>query len=239
MHLLAYDATTPVMSIALRCTCGDIYSENLAQGGTHSVHLLPAIHRLLKRAKLSISEISCLVVANGPGSFTGLRIALATAKALAHPLNLPIYAVSTLRGLSYHGLDFDGLVLPMLDARRQQVYAALYSQDTELWPEDTYSVAALIGDLPKVLGGAQRVLLVGDGAAVHGKALQEALGEERVLIAPMLTPLLNEALGLLWAYDQQLGQPCTYQTLTANYLRISQAEREREQGINHAAPKIL
>ncbi len=240
MHLLAFDATTPVMSLALQMPTGEVRmceGGTNFEGGTHSLHLLPAIDKILGQSALKVGDLSGIVVANGPGSFTGLRIALATAKALAHPFLLPIYAVSTLRGLSFHGVGFKGYTLSILDARRQQVYGALYHGETEVWPEATYAVSDLIAELPALLGPNGRVMLVGDGAVVHGKSIQQALGHGCVILPE--PALLNDARGVLWAHQLGHSKPYAYNTLIANYLRISQAEREREAGVNHAAPKML
>lgn len=236
MTLLAYDATTPVAALALRTAEGRVYTECFHEGGTHSVNLLPAIDQLLMAASLTVKELSGIVVANGPGSFTGLRIALATAKGIAHPLGIPLYAVSTLRGLSYHG-GAETLVLPMLDARRQQVYGALYKGLECLLPEDTYTITQLIELLPSYLAEGQQVLLVGDGAVAHGEKLKNALGDG-ILFSVNSVPM-NDGLGLLWAYDQGLAIQYDYADLPASYLRVSQAERERAQGVNHAALKGL
>lgn len=244
MILLAYDATTPVAALALRLADGTLLESTLAVGATHSTQLLPAIDALLTQAGIGLDQVGGLVVANGPGSFTGLRIALATAKGLACAKNLPIFAVSTLRGLSYHGLTHQleapqdkCLTLPMLDARRQQVYGALYHGAEEVLPEDTYTIAQLLELLPQWLDQGYHIQLVGDGAVAHGKALKETLGEGIIYVEGSVPS--NEARGLLWAYDQDLAIPCDYKTLSAVYLRVSQAERERAMGIDHAAPKGL
>jgi tRNA threonylcarbamoyladenosine biosynthesis protein TsaB len=232
MKLLAIDATTPTASVALRVDDRLVSLHTICDGKTHSETLLPLIDRVLREGNLTTKELDGFIVANGPGSFTGLRIALATVKALAHAYNKPIYAISTLRAMAYHGRHFEGLICPILDARRQQVYSAVYQLDhrsgvyTERTKEDTY----LLSDLLDLLRG-ERVLFVGDGVRAHTSILKKTLDNKHVL--GDAHEALNTAYGLFWAYDQNQFTEHTYLDLEASYLRQSQAERELKTGIPH------
>ncbi len=223
MKLLAIEATTPTASVAIFVNDQMIAHHIVRDGLTHSQNLLTLIDNALVSAKLKVSDLDGLIVANGPGSFTGLRIALATAKALAHPFNLPIYAVSTLRALSYHGRHFNGLVLCMLDARRDQVYGAVYNQKNEvILEEDTYALEFLAQQFQH-----EDILLVGDGAAAHRERLARDFGAHTVLADAFEAH--STAYGLYYAYQKGWYQTYTYQDLPAAYLRLAQAERELQQ----------
>jgi tRNA threonylcarbamoyladenosine biosynthesis protein TsaB len=223
--LLAIDATTKTASCAITKNGVLVASTTIYSGKTHSQTLLPLIDQLLKHSEASIVDIKGIIVANGPGSFTGLRIALSTVKALAHPFNTPIYAVSTLRALSYHGKRFSGLVCPILDARRGQVYTAAFENTAVVLDPDTWKMTDLLNKLAD-----KRVLFVGDGVAVHKDQILEKMGDMAVLAD--CRERLNTAVGLFDAYENGFYEMCDYKSLEADYLRKSQAERELEEKLN-------
>lgn len=220
--ILAVDATTKTASSAIYHNGKIIADFTLNNGYTHSQTLLPMIAQALEHAACQIADLEAIIVANGPGSFTGIRIALATVKGLAHSDNIPIYTTSTLRALRYHGRYFDGLVCPILDARRNQVYAAVYDQKGALiYEESTYLIDQLCEQL-----AANRVLFVGDAVAVHAKRIKEILPQEAVLAD--LSTVNNTAVGLIDAYLAGHAARHDYDQVSALYLRKPQAERERE-----------
>lgn len=220
--ILAVDATTKTASCAVHQKGKIIADFTLNNGYTHSQTLLPMIAQVIKNAACQIADLEAIIVANGPGSFTGIRIALATVKGLAHPYHIPIYTVSTLRALRYHGRYFDGLVCPILDARRNQVYAAVYDQTGALIrDENTYLIDQLCEDL-----AAKRVLFVGDAVEVHAKTISIILPQEAVLAN--LSAVNNTAIGLIDAYLAGYATRHDYDKVSALYLRKPQAERERE-----------
>lgn len=224
--ILAIEATTKTASCALYGGGILIGLHTVNNGYTHSETLLPLIDKTLSDKNLKVNDIKAFVVANGPGSFTGVRIALSTVKGLSHALDCPIYTVSTLRGLAYHGQFFDGLVCPILDARRGQVYSALYYQNNQQLPEATYQV----DDLCKILNNHsfldKRVLFVGDGVAVHKVVIEKSL-KKRAFFGD-LDKQNNTAAGLIAAYLAGDHQTVQYDKVPVNYLRVPQAERERK-----------
>ncbi|MCK8059439.1 MULTISPECIES: tRNA (adenosine(37)-N6)-threonylcarbamoyltransferase complex dimerization subunit type 1 TsaB [unclassified Fusibacter] len=220
--LLAIDATTKTASCALSKDGMLLAFTTLNSKKTHSQTLLPLIDQILKQCDAKVSDIRGIIVANGPGSFTGLRIALSTVKALAHPFNTPIYAVSTLKALSYHGKRFSGLVCPILDARRGQVYTAVYDHQGAVIKADTWKMVDLLEKLE-----GKKVLFVGDGVPVHRGLISDILGESAYFGDQR--EVLNTAIGLFDAYEQGDYTLSDYKSLEADYLRKPQAERELEE----------
>lgn len=138
MYILHIETSTPVCSIALSHGHDLIGFEDLDQGMNHTAILTPAIQRLLRNAAVDINDLAAISVCSGPGSYTGLRVGSATAKAMAYSLEKPVIAIPTLLALAsaafaaYPEVSF---ALPMLDARRKEVYTSLYNQSLEpVWP---------------------------------------------------------------------------------------------------------
>ncbi len=223
---LAVDATTKTASVAIYDNNALKVLNTVSNGYTHSETLLPLIDRSIISIGKTVSDISAIIVANGPGSFTGIRIALSTVKALAHALNIPIYTASTLQSLAYHGKHFSGLVCPILDARRSQVYSAIYGNaGEEIAAEATYKIEQLCAILLDILKDNQSVLFVGDGVIVHADYIKGVLAESAVL--GNLDLANNCAAGLIDAHLAEKTQRYQYDTVAVNYLRQSQAEREK------------
>ncbi len=225
---LAVDATTKTASVAIYDQNALKVLDTVNNGYTHSETLLPLIDRSITSIGKTVNDISAIIVANGPGSFTGIRIALSTVKALAHALQIPIYTASTLQSLAYHGKYFNGLVCPVLDARRNQVYGAIYdSAGEKIAVESTYIIDQLCAMLLDVLkdNDNRAVLFVGDGVAVHADYIKDVLAEKAVLANLDLAN--NCAVGLIDAHLNGKTQCYQYDTVAVNYLRQSQAEREK------------
>lgn len=231
MLTLAIDTTTAVCSAAL-AGGGSLLAEittNIPR--THSQRLLPMIDTLLKETGLTPQELEMLAVTRGPGSFTGLRIGLATAKGLGLALGLPVVGVSTLRVLA-HNLGAAGLVCPVLNARRDQVYTALFrtgiSPDPQaVLTEQAISVADLISQLADY---DEPVWFCGDGVDL----VMPLAGQH--LTAPRQAPLhlvCSRAAAL--ADLARYAQPVPVDQLTPLYLRESQAELllRQKQGGQH------
>ncbi len=166
--ILAFDTSGTSLTIALD-HCDVLYCHTAAYGLRHSEYLLPGIERILEQAGCKITDIDLIAVTKGPGSFTGLRISMATAKGLAFGLNIPVISVPTLEVYQHQFSWFDGTVMPVIDARKQRYYTAAYRQgklDSEyldLKSEDIIEIAAQ--RLP--------VLVAGPDAAVFQRELEE------------------------------------------------------------------
>ena len=180
---------------------------------------------LLKNAELKLSDIDLFAVAHGPGSFTGIRIGVSTVKGLSWACNKPCVGVSTLESMAWHGLAAGGLICPVMDARRQQVYNALFEiregRPIRLTEDRPLSLDELCEELRRQDGVP---FLVGDGAALTARFLEkEGL------------PFRMAPENLLWQSAWGVGMaardktPGDSQSLLPVYLRLSQAERERQE----------
>ena len=158
-----------------------VYSEFTAQNkNTHSASLMPMIEAALNAAGTEIKDLDAVAAVTGPGSFTGVRIGVATAKGLAHGAGLPCIAVDALEALSASAGDFDGAVCPIQDARAGQVYGAVFRQGERLTGDEPMKLEEYL-DQAERLGS--RFLFLGDGAPVHREAISARLGD-RAVFAP-------------------------------------------------------
>lgn len=193
---------------------------------THSQKIMPMIEFMANQADISILDIDCFAAAVGPGSFTGVRIGVATAKALAHAVDKPCVAVSTLHALANNVSEFDGIICPILDARRGQVYNALFEgRKLDRMCEDrACSMEELCDELKQT---DKEIMFLGDGVSVFADYIKQALGE-RVVFAQRMDRMNLAASVAEIGYQKMLkGETCGYAELTPKYLRLSQAERER------------
>ena len=131
MLILAIDSTATVGSVALLRDSTILCEYTVNAGNTHSITLLPMIEHMLKVADIKLSDIDLFAASVGPGSFTGVRIGTATIKGLAHPLSKPCVGVSTLEALAYNLKGLGGIICPCMNARRSQVYTALFEDSPE------------------------------------------------------------------------------------------------------------
>lgn len=226
MKILALESSAVACSACLTEDDFLIAQSYENSGMTHSVTLLPMAEELLKRANLSEKDIDVFAVAAGPGSFTGVRIGVSTCKGLAWALDKPCAKVSTLEAMAWGTVALPGILCPVMDARREQVYNALFSFDgerlTQLTPDRAISLEELELELRK--GG--RYILVGDGAQLCYDRLSGS-GLELVLTPPNLR--YQSAWGVARAALElaKRGELVSAGELAPEYHRLSQAERER------------
>ncbi len=227
MKILALDSTAVVGSVALCEDSRMVAHYTLNTGNTHSQTLLPMIESVLKSAEWEIEDLDLFAITQGPGSFTGVRIGIATVKGLAFGKNIPCVGVSTLEALAYNLRYFNGIICPVMNARRAQVYNALFScQDgvlTRLCPDRAVSIAELDAELAAL---DQPIYLVGDGYDITLQGLEQtqvrAVPEELRYQSGYSVALCGLA-----AYLR--GEATDDTTLAPVYLRPSQAERERNE----------
>lgn len=229
MLMLALESSAKAASAAL-FEDGKLLSLSVQNAGlTHSRTLLPMAEDLFKNMGRALSEIDVIAVAHGPGSFTGLRIGMAEAKGLAWALEKPVTGVSTLEAMAFGGPDMEGTMLCCaMDARRGQVYNALFEikdgKPCRLTEDRAIAVAELEEELASY--GKPWVLL-GDGAELCYKTLNR----ERVKVHLAPEPLrIQSARGVGLAAMEYEPRPGA--ELLPVYLRLSQAERERQARMN-------
>ncbi len=222
MRILAVETSSLVASC---CVCEDerLISEEIVNTKlTHSETLMPMIDSVLKKAELEIKDIDVFAVAVGPGSFTGLRIGISAVKALAHAFGKKVCGVSTLKALSKNIPFCDKLIVPIMDARRQEVYTAIYDGDNEILEPSAMPVSSLL-DILKEKG--RDTVFLGDGVPVFRDTIKEALGD----MAHFAPVNLNLQRASSVAYLAATQEKSDYSGLSPVYLRKSQAEREREE----------
>ena len=197
----------------------------LFSGKTHSQRIMPQIKGLFDELGISPADIDCFAVAAGPGSFTGVRIGTAAVKAMAHAAGKPCAAVSTLEALAFNVSCFDGIICPILDARRDQVYTALFRGGKALTRLRGDGAAPLSELLDELAG--QKVLFAGDGVLVYRSEIAARMGD--CAYFPPANNLLNSggAVAVLGYEKFMAGETVSYSALVPNYIRLSQAERER------------
>lgn len=227
MLILAFETSAKAASVALleeNRLLGESYQNT---GMTHSQTLLVMAEDLIKQCGKAVTDVTAVAVAAGPGSFTGVRIGVAAAKGFAWGASLPCYGVSTLEAMAESLGVWEGYVCPCMDARRSQVYNALFyvnhGEPERLREDRAISLEDLKKDLLTLDGP---IFLVGDGANLTYKTLS---GEVPSLVLPKEHRTHQRATGVALAATKRIaaGNPGDGNALTPNYLRLSQAERER------------
>jgi len=241
MIILGIDTATATASAAL-VEDGKVISEETRPGhpqgrplglpgrGSHAQILLPLVDTVLKRAGLSLYEVSAFAVSIGPGSFTGLRIGLSTVKGLAYGWNVPVIGVPTLFAFAALVTDWEGLICPFLDARRKEAYAALFRKDGKMLRrlcEDLVSSPEGIIRQIRSSSNGEPCLFIGDGTKGYGELIKSSLGDRGLLtlgdsyesVASAVARLGEERL-----LKHEFDPPATLAPL---YLRPSEAELKR------------
>ncbi|MBQ1678535.1 MAG: tRNA (adenosine(37)-N6)-threonylcarbamoyltransferase complex dimerization subunit type 1 TsaB [Oscillospiraceae bacterium] len=228
MRILAFESSAKAASVAL-LTDGVLTAESFQNSGmTHSRTLMKLAQDLLDACELSPAELDFVAWANGPGSFTGVRIGAAAAKGLCWGRELPGLPVSTLEAMAWNAAGADGVICCCMDARRSQVYNALFriadGSPERLCPDRAVSLEELEAEL-RTLEGPIR--LVGDGALLCWDALHERVPGLRLAPEHLRQ---QRASGVALAALEALrsgAEPDRDGRTIPNYLRLSQAERER------------
>ena len=228
MLILAFESSAKAASVALVRDGSLVSQYSQCSALTHSRTLLPMAEDMLKNAELTIGDVDLFAVAHGPGSFTGVRIGVSTVKGLAWAGGKPCVGVSTLEAMAWHGLAAGPYVCPVMDARRQQVYNALFEirdgKPVRLTEDRPIALSELA---PQLAALPSPVFLVGDGAGLTAKYLADAGIPFR--LAPE-NLLWQSAWGVAMAAQDKT--PGTADALLPVYLRPSQAERERQERMN-------
>ena len=227
MLILAFETSAKAASVAL-LEDGKLLGESYQNTGlTHSQTLMVMAENLLSQCGKTVADVTAAAVAAGPGSFTGVRIGVAAAKGFAWGREIPCYGVSTLEAMALSLGVYQGYVCPCMDARRSQVYNALFYVNQgvpERVSEDRAISLAELGTELKSL--KEPIFLVGDGSNLCYNTLLESVPN---LVLPPEHRMHQRASGVALAARKQVevGDPGDANALTPNYLRLSQAERER------------
>ena len=219
MKTLALETSAKSVSVAVTENGTLLAQAYQDRGLTHSVTLMPLLDGMLKTAGLTLDDMDIIAVAQGPGSFTGIRIGVSAAKGLAWAKALPCCGVSTLEAMAYGVTDFEGVVVGAMDARRQQVYNAV----TRLCADRAVAMELVAEELTAM---PEPKLIVGDGAVLLYDFLQKA-GIGCRLASPLHRQQSAAGVALAAEHLAAQGLTCSAQELQPVYLRLSQAERER------------
>lgn len=209
---------------------------------THSQTLLPMIDEVVKMTELDLNTIDAIAVAGGPGSFTGLRIGSATAKGLGFALNKPLIHVPTVDGLAYNVYGCEDIICPIMDARRNQVYTGIYTFSKKAGTKEgsnlvepvfqviKMQMAVSIEELAERLNRYRRpVVFLGDGVPVYENILAEKLTVPYSFAPAYMNRQRAAVVGTLGIQYYKAGKFETAEEHRPDYLRVSQAERERAQ----------
>ena len=228
MNILMIDTSGPACGIAVSKDGKIVCEMQLTSGKTHSQRALPMVDSALDMCEMGVKDIDLFGAVVGPGSFTGVRIGVSTVKALAHAGGKPCIGVDALEALAANIAGFDGVVCPILDARAQQVYGAMFEcgMPPVRLMEDTAEKLTVFLDRCGETG--RDCLFLGDGAAAFETLIRERLGDKAHFAAAQHTGLRAAsacALAECYAQNEENLRDCM--TLLPLYLRAPQAERER------------
>ena len=227
MRILSLDSSGLVATVAILEDEQTIAEYTVNYKKTHSQTLLPMLDEVVKMTEFDLSTVDAIAVAGGPGSFTGLRIGSATAKGLGLALNKPLIHIPTVDGMAYQLFGNGGLICPIMDARRNQVYTGIYrfQSDFEIVEEQmAISVQELI---EKLNAYGEKVTFLGDGVPVYKAQLEEGLRIEVAYAPAHMNRQSAAAIGALGMKYFEEGKVESAREHQPDYLRLSQAERER------------
>ncbi len=240
MTILAIDSSALPVSCAVvsdgRMTAEFTVSIKL----THSETLMPLVDTMLKSAGIALAGIDALAVSKGPGSFTGLRIGAATAKGLAMALDIPVIPVPTLEAMAYNIFSPDGIVVPMMDARRKNVFAAIYEYENgeikERLPQSALPLSELLSEINDI---GKKVVFAGDGVYAFPEELEKTVNVPYQLSPPHLCMQRAGAVAAIGELYYKKGFYTDAAAFRPDYIKASQAEKERKEAEKNGTMREL
>lgn len=228
MKILGLDSSGIVASVAIVEDDVLIAEYTVNYKKTHSQTLLPMLDEIAKMTELDLNSIDAIAVAAGPGSFTGLRIGSATAKGLGLALKKPLIAIPTVEGLAYNLYDISGLICPIMDARRKQVYTGIYRfTDHQLKVVEDQMAVPMETVIEKLNQYGEAVTFLGDGVSVFHELIAEKMTVPYSFAPAHVNKQRAAAVAALGEIYYRQGKTETAMEHVPDYLRVSQAERER------------
>ncbi len=226
MKILAVDTSTRRLNVAVAEDEGERVEVSLNAGQTHSKHLMPMIDTALNLAGLDLAAIDGFAATVGPGSFTGLRIGLSVVKGLASALNKPVAGVSSLEALAYPWRGFPFLICALLDARKKEVYSALFRFDgsrlLKIGEERVLSIEKAIGEIH------EKCLFAGSGALLHHRIISDEIGECAIFPPPEAHVVRASSVARLGLCQFMNKQERSASDILPRYLRPSDAEKKTD-----------
>lgn len=228
MKILGLDSSGIVASVAIVEDDVLIAEYTVNYKKTHSQTLLPMLDEIAKMTEHDLNSIDAIAVAAGPGSFTGLRIGSATAKGLGLALKKPLIAIPTVEGLAYNLYDIPGLICPIMDARRKQVYTGIYHfTDHQLKVVEDQMAVSMETVIEKLNQYGEAVTFLGDGVPVFHELIAEKMTVPYSFAPAHVNKQRAAAVAALGEIYYRQGKTETAMEHVPDYLRVSQAERER------------
>jgi tRNA threonylcarbamoyladenosine biosynthesis protein TsaB len=241
MLILGIDTATARASVAL-AQDGKLIGEEISAGspsgnggaphrGNHAQTLLPLIDKLLQRSGVALSDVTAFAVAIGPGSFTGLRVGLSTVKGLAYGAEAPVVGIPTLEAVAARVTDREGLICPFLDARKKEVYAALFHRKGETLKrvsDDVVSAPLAVVESARRRMNGGRCLFIGDAVAAYAELVKAGLGEQGLLTLGESYPSVAYAVARLAEDKVRRRELDPVGPLVPLYLRPSEAELKKK-----------
>jgi tRNA threonylcarbamoyladenosine biosynthesis protein TsaB len=225
MYILALETTGPHASVAIINEEGKVVENSSDAVLNHLQHLMPMTQELLEKAGLQLGDMTAIAASQGPGSFTGIRIGVSSARALAQVMDMPTIAVPTLKSFAYNAPEFDGLICPVFDARRSQVFAGAYrwvdGKIEEVVKGAPYSIDEFV---EKTAATGLPRMIFGDGIKAYGDYFSPeeiAPEENRLQVASSVAKLAKDMY--------EAGEAVHYELLKPDYMRKAEAERKLEE----------
>lgn len=224
MIILGMDTSSVNATVAVMNDKKLVAEYIISNDRTHSVIIMPLLEDMLKKSGLTLNDVDVFASAIGPGSFTGLRIGIASVKTLAQAKGKPVVGINSLESLSANfDLCTDAIICPIIDARHKQVYTALYENSSEICPPKVEELDQLLSELEK---SGKKVIFCGDGVLAYGEYI-ESKNNPLWCVAPQHLSMQKASSLCYAAYKRaQKGDFDNLYTLAPLYLRRSQAERE-------------
>lgn len=227
MRILALDSSGLVATVAILEDEQTIAEYTVNYKKTHSQTLLPMLDEIVKMTEFDLKSIDAIAVAGGPGSFTGLRIGSATAKGLGLALGKPLIHIPTVDGMAYNLFGNTGLICPIMDARRNQVYTGLYRFEKEFQVVEEQMAVSVQELIEKLNAYGEKVTFLGDGVPVYREQLEAGLTVEVCYAPANMNRQSAASVGALGMKYFEQGKVESAREHQPDYLRLSQAERER------------
>jgi tRNA threonylcarbamoyladenosine biosynthesis protein TsaB len=235
MKIMALETSTMLGGVAITDDLSGLIAEiRFNVKATHSERLMTGLDHILKQAGLKLADIDVFAIASGPGSFTGLRIGLSTVKGFSYATGKPLVSVPTLEALAWNFPYCRYPVCTLLDARKKEVYAALFKWDdkgfTRIIDEVSIKAAKILEKINEGEGGFsdKRVVFTGEGALLYKDKIIEVMGEKAIFATSekmVPTPANIASLGIKKAREGEFSEPVS---LVPFYLRRSEAELKRD-----------
>ncbi len=233
MKIFSISTSSNICSVALLEDNNVIKEISNCDGNTHSTKLMPQIEQLFKETNYSLKDIDLLACDKGPGSFTGIRIGIATIKAFCDVYNIQTIAISSLRGLAYNS-NYNGYICSLIDAKNDNAYFGLFDNSTKKHEKVHEYLAENINSITKILNFCNKpIFFVGNGSIVYSDVLKSTLKENAIFREDTSFYEINAVSIGKAAFDiYNRGKYSEEYNLSPLYLRKSNAERDLEEKLN-------